>query len=93
MQRLSAAAAALERTLRQRIQVSSFDAIGRMIEAGLGIGVLPEGVLRGGSTGLRAIRLTDPWAHRALWLGVRSKTALVPEAAKLLAHLRRADPP
>ena len=91
LQRLSEAAAGLERTLRLRIQVSSFDAICRMIEAGLGIGVLPEGALRDGGAGLRAIRLTDPWAHRSLWLGVRAKNALVPEAAKLLEHLCRAD--
>ena len=89
LQRLTEAAAGLERALRLRIQVSSFDAIGRMIEAGLGIGVLPEGALRAGNTGLHAIRLTDGWAHRSLWLGVRSKTALVPEAAKLLEHLCR----
>ncbi len=91
LQRLTEAAAGLERALRLRIQVSSFDAICRMIEAGLGIGVLPEGVLRAGNSGLHAIRLTDGWAHRSLWLGVRSKSALVPEAVKLLEHLCRID--
>lgn len=92
LQRLTEAAAGLERTLRLRIQVSSFDAICRMIEAGLGIGVLPEGAVREGGGGLRAIRLTDGWAHRSLWLGVRSKTGLVPEAVKLLEHLCRVAP-
>ncbi len=90
LQRLNDAAAALEKALRLRIQVSSFDAICRMIEAGLGIGVLPEGAVRAEITGLRAIRLTDPWAHRSLWLGVNSRASLVPEAAKLLDHLRQA---
>lgn len=89
LQRLIDAAVGLEMPLRLRIQVSSFDAICRMIEAGLGIGVLPEGALRTG-TALRAIPLTDSWAARTLWLGVRSEAALVPEATKLLGHLRRA---
>lgn len=90
LQRLKDAAVALERPLRLRIQVSSFDAICRMIEAGLGIGVLPDGAIRASETGLRAIRLTDAWALRSLWLGVRSGTPLASEAQKLLDHLRRA---
>jgi DNA-binding transcriptional LysR family regulator len=61
-----------------------------MIEAGLGIGVLPDGAVRAENTGLHAIRLSDPWAHRSLWLGVRSRASLVPEAVKLLDHLRQA---
>jgi DNA-binding transcriptional LysR family regulator len=92
LQRLTDAAAAVEKPLRLRIQVSSFDAICRMIEAGLGIGILPEGALREGNMALRAIRLSEAWTHRSLWLGVRSRGALVPEALKLLEHLCRADP-
>ncbi|MHA7685762.1 LysR family transcriptional regulator [Cupriavidus sp. PET2-C1] len=90
LQRLTDASVALEKVLRLRIQVSSFDAICRMIEAGLGIGVLPDGAVRAEilGAGLRAIYLTDPWASRTLWLGVKSETGLQPEAAKLLAHLR-----
>ena len=89
LQRLADAAAALERVLKLRVQVSSFDAICRMIEAGLGIGVLPEGAVRAEilGAGLRAIRLADPWASRTLWLGVKSAAALQPEARKLFDHL------
>ena len=91
LQRLNDAAGALERTMRLRIQVSSFDAMCRMIEAGLGIGVLPDGAVRTAVTGLRAIPLSDPWALRSLWLGVRATAALMPEAVKLLDHLRHAS--
>jgi DNA-binding transcriptional LysR family regulator len=77
--------------LRLRIQVSSFDAISRMIEAGLGVGVLPDGAVRTANTGLRAIPLSDTWALRSLWLGVRSTASLMPEASKLLDHLRQAS--
>jgi DNA-binding transcriptional LysR family regulator len=92
LQRLTDAAVALEKPMRLLIQVSSFDAICRMIETGLGIGVLPEGAVRAENlgAGLRAVRLTDPWASRTLWLGVKSGAALLPEASKLLAHLRAA---
>lgn len=92
LQRLTDAAVALEKPMRLLIQVSSFDAICRMIETGLGIGVLPEGAVRAENlgAGLRAVRLTDPWASRTLWLGVKSGAALLPEASKLLAHLQAA---
>ncbi|MCO7262580.1 LysR family transcriptional regulator [Dickeya zeae] len=80
--------------LRLRIQVSSFDAVCRMIEAGLGISILPEGAVRPEilGVGLHAIRLTDDWATRKLWLGIKSGAILQPEAANLLAHLRQPVP-
>ncbi|MFS8978671.1 LysR family transcriptional regulator [Cupriavidus necator] len=92
LQRLTDAASALDKVVRLRIQVSSFDAICRMIEAGLGIGVLPEGAVRPEvlGAGLRAIRLSDAWASRTLWLGVKTEAGLLPEAKKLLDHLRAA---
>ncbi|UYA61394.1 LysR family transcriptional regulator [Pectobacterium colocasium] len=81
----------LGRVLRLRVQLSSFDGICRMIEAGLGISVLPEGAIRPEvlGTGLRAINLTDEWASRQLWLGVKSGAILQPEVANLLTHLRQ----
>jgi DNA-binding transcriptional LysR family regulator len=92
LQRLADASVVLDKVLRLRIQVSSFDGICRMIEAGLGIGVLPQGAVRAENfgAGLRAIQLTDTWASRTLWVGVKSKAALLPEALKLLDHLRDA---
>jgi len=80
-----AAAIAAERTLKVRIQVSSFDGICRMIEQGLGIGVLPEAAVRNEilAAGLRAVQLVDDWALRTLWIGARSVAALSPEASRL----------
>jgi DNA-binding transcriptional LysR family regulator len=87
--RLTDAAAAAQQPLRLRFQVSSFDGICRMIEAGLGIGVLPEGSVRAEilGAGLRALQLTDSWAMRTLWVGKKAGTALQPEAAKLFTFL------
>ncbi|GJH17276.1 LysR family transcriptional regulator [Caballeronia novacaledonica] len=83
--RLLAAAFSAERTLKVRIQVSSFDGICRMIEQGLGIGVLPEAAVRNEilAAGLRQVQLLDDWADRTLFIGVRAVDALSPEAARL----------
>jgi DNA-binding transcriptional LysR family regulator len=80
--RLVNAAFSADRALKLRIQVSSFDGICRMIEHGLGIGVLPEGAVRSEilAAGLRAVQLTDAWAHRTLWIGMLSRDTLSPEA-------------
>ncbi|MFJ3054413.1 LysR family transcriptional regulator [Herbaspirillum sp. NPDC087042] len=88
LKRMVTAATATEKTLRIRIQVSSFDGICRMIEAGLGIGVLPRAAVRPEILGTRlhAITLIDAWAHRTLWIG-RSATAVQPEAIKLFNFL------
>ncbi|MFM0513447.1 LysR substrate-binding domain-containing protein [Paraburkholderia sp. RL17-373-BIF-A] len=83
--RLLAAAITAEQTLKVRIQVSSFDGICRMIEQGLGIGVLPEAAVRNEilAAGLRPVQLVDDRAIRTLWIGTRSLEALSPEAVRL----------
>ncbi|SNB62803.1 DNA-binding transcriptional regulator, LysR family [Pseudomonas sp. URIL14HWK12:I8] len=89
LRRLTDAAAANSKMLKVRIQVSSFDGICRMIEAGLGIGVLPKTSVRKELLGttLEAIPLTDDWANRTLYVGVASEALLSPEAAKLYEYL------
>ena len=54
--------------LRLRIQVRSFEAICRMIHTGMGIGVLPEQVVRNYLPALDVamVPLTDVWARREL---------------------------
>lgn len=87
------AAHELDRTLKLRIQVNSFDALCLMVEAGLGIGIVPKGAAKPYFKGLRirSIILDEPWANRDLKLCVRSLDAL-PAAAKLLVeHLRKKD--
>ena len=82
-------AAAGER-MNLRIQVRSFDAMCRMIQAGLGVGVLPypSAKMHLASMQLEAIPLSDPWAERTLLLGVR-KAALSQSARALLDHLKK----
>ncbi|PYB78910.1 GntR family transcriptional regulator [Pseudomonas sp. LB-090624] len=93
LRRLTDAAVANGKMLKVRIQVSSFDGICRMIEAGLGIGVLPFGSVRQELLGsrLEAVRLTDEWAKRTLFVGVASEANLSPEASKLYDYLARME--
>jgi DNA-binding transcriptional LysR family regulator len=75
--------------LRLRVEVKSFDVVMRMIQAGLGIGVLPEAAARpfAAAMGLRLVALTDAWAQRRMYVAVRDYAAL-PAAARLLVdHL------
>jgi DNA-binding transcriptional LysR family regulator len=92
---LQNAASELARSLKFRIQVTSYDALCLMVDSGLGIGILPQAVARPYTKTLRirAIPLTEPWATRQLNICVRSFDAL-PVAAKLLVkHLQRPAAP
>jgi DNA-binding transcriptional LysR family regulator len=84
-------AALARKPLRARIHVHSFAALCKMIEAGLGIGVLPEGAARAfvASMQLRLIRLSDPWAQRRMYICVREYASLPAIARKLVDHLRQ----
>jgi DNA-binding transcriptional LysR family regulator len=75
--------------LRLRVQVKSFDVVARLIQAGLGIGVLPEEAVHAFARpmGLRAVRLTDPWATRRMFVAVRRYDALPAAARQLVDHL------
>lgn len=91
--RIVRAANDLGRTPKLRIHVNSFDALCLMVEAGLGIGIVPRGAAKPYFKGLRIrpVQLLEPWATRDLRLCVRSFDAL-PAAAKLLVdRLRQGD--
>ena len=91
--RIVRAANDLGRNPKMRIHVNSFDALCLMVEAGLGIGIVPRGAAKPYFKGLRIrpVPLLEPWAIRDLKLCVRSYDAL-PAAAKLLVdHLRQGE--
>ena len=89
LRRINDAAHEARKLLKVRIQVASFDGICRMIEAGLGIGILPLEAVRHGllETTLKAVPLVDAWASRTLFAGVAVNTRLSPEAANLFNFL------
>src|SRR5262249_45841636 len=89
-------AARLGKTLQIRARVTGFDDVCRMVEAGAGIGIVPEASAtrcRRSSMRIEAVRLTDPWASRRLAICVRRLSSLPAGAQRLVAHLRRAASP
>ena len=75
--------------LRLRIQVPGFDGVCRMVQAGLGISVLPLKVFNtvGRPLGLSAVTLNEPWSQRDLIVVVRDIAALPPVSRMLFDHL------
>ena len=89
---LTKAAAECNQRLKLRIQVTGYDALCFMVEAGLGIAVLPEAIAKrqNKTMRIRLVALAEPWAQRDLRICVRSYDAL-PVAARLLVdHLKSA---
>jgi len=84
---MQAAALAAGKRLRLRAQVQSYEAVCRMVEAGHGIGILPEGALRIYMSGLqlRFVALSDEWAmQRRMVLCMRPSDVSSP--VRLLAE-------
>lgn len=76
--------------LRLRVQLRSFDAVCRMVEAGVGLGIVPETTARRASRtmNIAIVALEDAWAARELTLCIRAMDALAPSARQLVEHLR-----
>jgi DNA-binding transcriptional LysR family regulator len=74
------AAADLGRHLKLRIRVSGFDALFCLIEARMGLGIVPFEIFKSryGLQNLVAIQLDEPWAKRELVMGVRNYASLPP---------------
>jgi DNA-binding transcriptional LysR family regulator len=91
-ERLQAETEALGRSLKLRIRVRSFDAMCKMVAAGMGIAVLPSDAVHElvRSLNLRQIALKDPWAHRQLLIGLRGTKAVSRHVRLLIEHLERA---
>jgi DNA-binding transcriptional LysR family regulator len=81
--------------LRLKVHVPSFDALCRMVQADLGISILPDRAFEviGRPLGLHALRLTDDWAARELRLVHRGKRTLSAAGRLLLAHLSAVEAP
>jgi DNA-binding transcriptional LysR family regulator len=85
-------AARLGVRLQVRARLRDFDAIGRMVAAGVGVAVMPEAAARrcAQSMAIALIAIRDDWANRSLAICARSFKNL-PKPAKLLVdHLRKA---
>jgi DNA-binding transcriptional LysR family regulator len=78
--------------LKYRVRLRSFDAVCRMVERNVGVGVIPEhaAIRLQRSMGIRRVRLTDAWATRLLRICVRHFDDLPVFARQLIEHLRDA---
>jgi DNA-binding transcriptional LysR family regulator len=87
---LAGKAAPMGKPLRLRVQLRSFDAVCRMVEAGVGLGIVPETTAQRAARtmAITAVALEDSWAARDLTLCIRSLKELPPSARQLMEHLR-----
>ena len=78
------------RPLRSRVQLRSFDGICRLVEAKVGVGIVPETTARRAARIMKIafVPIADPWAVRDLTICLRRLDALSPAARELVAHLR-----
>jgi DNA-binding transcriptional LysR family regulator len=79
----------LGKTLRLRVHVPGFDAVCRMVQAGMGVGLIPDrafDVLSHGMN-LKAIPLKDDWADRELILVARNSARLSVTSQMMFEHL------
>src|SRR6186713_1425593 len=76
--------------LRLRIQLRSFDAICRMVEGNVGIGIVPETTARRSAKAMAIsiVPLSDAWAVRELTICIRALEELPIYARQLVDHLR-----
>ncbi len=82
-------------TIPIRIKVASFDALCRMVEANVGIGVLQESAARRHrrTMAIEVVELSDPWAQRQMQICIRELDALPAFARELVEHLTATLPP
>jgi DNA-binding transcriptional LysR family regulator len=94
-QLLSAYAEHLGVHLKLKLHVSGFDALLRMVQVGLGIGIMPDAAFApiGHPMGLKAVHLTDGWAERQINIVHRGEQTLSAAGKLLLSHLTAANWP
>lgn len=94
MRLLAEQAVVADKTLHLRVQVRSFEAVCRMVEAGLGVGVLPLLAANALSIGLGLVvrPLTEAWAEREMLICVKKDRAPNKSLSKLVSHLMVAAP-
>ena len=90
---LTSKAVRIGRPLRLRVQLRSFDAVCRLVECKVGIGIVPETTARRAARtmAIAMVPLADSWAVRELTICVRDINELPLYARQLVEHLRAPD--
>ena len=90
---LSEKAERIGRRLKLRVQLRGFDAVCRLVECNVGIGVVPATTAErhAKTMSIHRIELTDEWALRKLTICVRRQDDLPLYAQALVRHLASAE--
>ena len=81
-------AARLGRRINYRVRLRSFDAVARLVEAGVGLGIVPlAAAALWRATGIRTVPLSDGWADRQLLMCSGDFKALSPHARLFIDHV------
>jgi flavin reductase (DIM6/NTAB) family NADH-FMN oxidoreductase RutF len=85
-------ASELDKAWHCRMQVHTYDALAAMVQAGLGIGMLPLKMahLYAKAMNIGVVELDEPWAERRHAVVIRSYEALQAAGKRLIDHLKRA---
>ena len=83
-------AARLGARIRLRARMRTFDAVCQMVEAGVGVAMMPEVAARRAMKTMKVglVRIRDAWTQRQLVVCMRSFKALPRPAQQLVQHLR-----
>lgn len=89
------AAAIAGKSLNYRVVVGSFEALLKVVNAGLAIGVLPSEFALPATkdAAVAVVELTNPWATRRFVVCHRDRDSLAPAASLLAEFLSRREAP
>jgi DNA-binding transcriptional LysR family regulator len=84
----------LGKRLSYRVRVRSFEAVCRMVEQGIGLGIVPKAAADRFASlmRIRSIPIAEAWAERYLLACVRAADALPLNARRMLEHLLAGAP-
>lgn len=88
---LSAHAARLGKRLSYRVRLPGFDGICHLVDAGAGVGVVPESAVTKAAKS-RRVPLTDSWATRNLVIATKSLRAMSMHGRALTGYLTASTP-
>ena len=75
--------------IKKKLETVSFEGIRGMVEAGLGIAVLPTGAIKPylKSSKLKTIKIDENWAKRSIKIAIKNDDSIGKAGALLLNHL------
>jgi len=75
--------------IKKKLETVSFEGVRGMVEAGLGIAILPTGAIKPyiKSTKLKTIKIDEKWAKRSIKIAIKNDDSIGKAGALLLNHL------